>query len=387
MIEPEGTNGDRGSGCERLERRRRTWWQGVSIVLVLALGITLFLHLIHSQKPAEPLVPKPQTPLVHVRTVRAADVQTEIRGRGVVGPKVVVEIVSEVPGKVVFVHSGLKAGGTILAHERIIQIDPHECELAVQQAGAAVAEAQARLDMELAEADLARRQWRRQHPETEASSPLVLREPQIRLARAVLKGAQTQLAIAHLQLERTSISLPYDVLIVEENVDLGGYAEVGRKMATAYGIDAFEIEVSFGDDAWSAFDLLVDANSMAETVGTDLPTVNVEARLAGDVHAWNGYLSHMAGRGDPASGHVPVVIEVPRPLDGAPGRPPLLPGMIVEATIPGRMLAGAMAVPAALFRITIGSGSLKTADCVVCRWMLPGAVKNPSISPPGSRKG
>lgn len=345
MIEPEGSSDNRGSGRERLDTRRRTWLQGVAIVLVVALGITLLLNLIDSQKAAERIEPKPQVPLVHVRTVRAADVQTEMRGRGVVGPKVAVEIVPEVAGKVVFVHSGLKAGGTIPAHERIIQIDPRAYELAMQQGGAAVAEAQARLDIELAEADLARRQWRQQHPENEPASPLVLREPQIRLARAVLKGAQTELAAAQLQLERTSISLPYDVLIVEEDVDLGGYVDVGRKLATAYGIDAFEIEVSFGDDAWSAFDLLPDANSTAEPVDRDLPAAKVEILLAGEVHSWSGYLTRMTGQGDPATGHVPVVIDVPRPLDGVAGRPPLLPGMLVEVSIPGRTLVGAIAVP------------------------------------------
>jgi multidrug efflux pump subunit AcrA (membrane-fusion protein) len=153
------------------------------------------------------------------------------------------------------------------------------------------------------------------------------------------------LAQAQLRLERTSISLPYDVLIVEENIDLGGYAEVGHKLAVAYGIDAFEVEVSFGDDGWAGVDLLGDTNSVAEAADEDLPEVDVEALIAGGLHRWIGYVARMAGQGDPTSGDVPAVIDVPRPLDGAPGRPPLLPGMIVEATMPGRTLTGVIAVP------------------------------------------
>jgi hypothetical protein len=40
-----------------------------------------------------------------------------------------------------------------------------------------------------------------------------------------------------------------------------------------------------------------------------------------------------------------VVVEIPRPLDGSDGRPPLLPGAFVKVLIAGKTLLDAVAVP------------------------------------------
>ena len=42
---------------------------------------------------------------------------------------------------------------------------------------------------------------------------------------------------------------------------------------------------------------------------------------------------------------VPVVVEVPKPLDRSNGKPPLLPGAFVKVFIAGKTLSGAVAIP------------------------------------------
>lgn len=327
-------------------RRRPAWLQVVLALLVLAAGIavlTLFLKYRKSPERAEQEV---APPLVQVATLTAGDVQMEVQGYGTVSPKVQVQIIPEVAGRVVFVHSELKAGGIIPAHERIIQIDPCDYELAVRQSEATVAEAQVRLDTEIAEAEVARREWRQLHPETEPSSPLVLREPQIQRARAGLESAKAQLAIAELRLLRTQISLPFDVMIANESVDLGQYVGMGQALATAYGIDAFEIEVPLEDADLAWFDIFRafgGQGGMGD--GTARPTAAVEADFAGRAVAWTGHVTRTTGQVDRLSRMVPVVIEVPRPLDTTDGKPPLFPGAFVKVVIAGKTLQDAIAVP------------------------------------------
>ena len=320
--------------------------QAILTLLVLAVGVMAALVFIKLKPPPQRVDQPVLAPLVKVQRLESNDIQMVVQGYGTVRPKVELDIIPEVAGKVVYVHAELKAGGVIRANETILRIDPSDYELAVQQAQAAVAEAQVRLDTEIAEADVARREWRQLNPETEPDSPLVFREPQIRRARAGLESAQAQLATAELRLQRTAIMLPFDVLIVSKQVDLGQFVTTGQPLAKAYGVDAFEIEVPLEDEELAWFDVF--EASLTTTAGSDersrTPAV-VEMAFAGAEHAWNGYVVRTAGRVDRTSRMVPVIVEVPDPLDIARGKPPLLPGAFVKVSIAGKTLEAAVAIP------------------------------------------
>ncbi len=314
-------------------------------LLVLAVGLVAIVVLVKLRKPPERAEQEVLAPLVKVRKVTADDIQVFVQGYGTVQPKVQVDIIPEVAGKVVFVHSELKAGGIIRANEKIVQIDPRDYELAVRQAEATVAEAQVGLDTEIAEADVARREWRRLNPEKDPDSPLVFREPQIRRARATLESAKAQLAIAQLRLERTTISLPFDALIASESADLGQYVGIGQRLATAYGIDAFEVEVPLQDDDLAWFDALQTSGELTDGTDRDRAPADVFADFAGGTNTWAGHVVRTTGQVDLTSRMIPVVVEIPRPLDAADGKPPLLPGTFVEVRIAGKTLHDAVAVP------------------------------------------
>ena len=71
----------------------------------------------------------------------------------------------------------------------------------------------------------------------------------------------------------------------------------------------------------------------------------VRADFAGQAHTWSGHVTRTTGQVDRMSRQVAVVVEVARPLAGAEGKPPLLPGAFVEVWIAGKTLANAVAVP------------------------------------------
>lgn len=320
--------------------------QALFSIFIVILGIVLAVVFIKLKKPPERMKQEVLAPLVKVEQLYVQDIPMVIRGHGTVSPKVEVDIVPEVPGKVVYIHPELKVGGLIPANEQMLRIDPRDYELAVRQADAVVADAQVKLETEQAEAQVARREWRQLHPNTEPTSPLVLREPQIRKAQATLESAKAQLDIAKLKLERTSLSLPFDTLIISEKVDLGQYVVVGQPLGKAYGIDAMEIEVPLEDDELAWFDVFASSISVNGSRPSAKRTpAKVKTDFAGAEHTWKGYVVRTTGQVDETSRMISVVVEVPEPFDASNSKPPLLPGVFVEVLIEGNTLRNAVAVP------------------------------------------
>jgi multidrug efflux pump subunit AcrA (membrane-fusion protein) len=151
---------------------------GLFMLAVLVGGIVFLTRTNPQQEVA--VIPQDRGP-----QAERPEAPAVIRGRGIVKPKVRLEIMPEVAGKVIYTHSQLRAGGLIRANEMIAQIDSSGYELAVRRAQAAVDEAQARLDLELAAKGMPKLQGRSLDVENQVDLPAVLHEPLIR-SRAVL---------------------------------------------------------------------------------------------------------------------------------------------------------------------------------------------------------
>ena len=329
--------------AEKSAARRKQLLLCVGIILG---GIVIGFVLVKLQKPPRRVEIERLAPLVKVEQLNVKDVQMVIRGFGTVSPKVEVEIVPQVSGKVVWVNAQFRAGGFIGGDEQILKIDPRDYELSVRQAEAIVADGQVALDLEKAEAQVARSEWDDLNPNMEPASSLVLREPQIRQAQARLESAKAQLARAELNLARTRLSLPIDARIINENVDLGQYVISGQSLGAAYGIEAVEIELPLEDEELAWFRIPgnpIPFNSSRQA--SEKTTAQVKANFAGAEHTWTGYVMRTTGQVDRRSRLVSVVVEVSEPFAGSDSRPALVPGMFVEVIIEGEVLQGAVAVP------------------------------------------
>ena len=331
---------------QKIQGKSHGLLQALLTIFIILLGISAAVLLIKYKKRPERIEQDIQAPLVKVVQVRVRDIPMVVQGYGTVSPKVEVDIIPEVAGKVVSIHPELKVGGFIQRNENILEIDPRDYELAVQQAEATVADATVLLDTEQAEAQVARKEWSDLHPDTEPSSTLVLREPQIRKAKATLDSAKAQLATAKLRLERTSISLPFDILIASESVDLGQYVVTGQPLASAFGTEAVEIEVPLQDDdlAWfDAFGSSIFADDNQRSGKKTMATI--KANFAGTEHLWEGFIVRTTGQIDRTSRMISIVVEVPDPFKVSEGGSPLLPGLFVDVLIQGKTLHNAVAIP------------------------------------------
>ncbi|MDA8018722.1 MAG: efflux RND transporter periplasmic adaptor subunit [Thermoanaerobaculia bacterium] len=322
------------------------------IVLLVAAGGTAALFNAREEPPRTER--KSLGPLVETLDAVLSDVRLEVSGHGEVNPRIDVELLPEVPGKVTWVHPNLHSGGRFTAGETLVRIDDRDYRLAVERAAAAIARAETTLQREQAEADAARQEWNAMNGD-ETPPDLLVRGPQIRQVQAELAAAQADLRAAELNLDRTRLSLPFDGIVVSESVSPGQYVAQGRALATVYGTDAVEIRVPLSDGELAWFDAAGSAHA------------EVTADLAGGSWAWKGVVERLEGQVDPRSRMVHVVVRVDSPFDPSADvgetsvatvpegdfrsdpstrtRPPLLPGTFVEVAIDGHTLQEVVELP------------------------------------------
>lgn len=311
-------------------------------ILVLLLGAGATAALISSRKEPERVERPALGPLVEIRRVEAETVVVQVTGQGEVRPRVAVELSPQVSGRLVAVHPSLVTGGRFRAGEVLLEIDPRDYELAVDRAHAAVAGAETVLAREQAEGAAAGDEWRGVHGD-EAPPELLVRGPQIREAEARLAAARADLAGAELALERTRISLPWNGLVIDENVDVGQMVTTGQRLATVYGTDEAEVRVPLDDRELAWFELPAPPGSGKGARRG--PAVEVSAEFAGARHTWEGRVDRIEGQVDPRSRMVGVVVVVEDPFSRRNERPPLLPGTFVDVAIEGTRLDSVVVLP------------------------------------------
>ena len=307
-------------------------------IVVLVVGVAGAVLLASSRKTPPRVEHISPGPLVETTTAHVSDIEVVVEGHGEVVAKVAVEVVPEVAGRVVEVSPSMVVGGFFKAGEPLIVIDPRDYEFGVERAQAAVARAEVRFEQEMAEAEVAREEWTELHPGEAPPSGLVVREPQVRQARAELDAARADLDVARLSLERTRVSLPFDGVVVSESVDLGQFVTTGRVLATVYGTDQVEVRVPLESRDLSWFEI-------PERPGETCPRAEVSAAFAGTTYTWEGRVTRMEAQLDAASRMAHVVVEVARPYAGADGRPPLMPNTFADVRIFGKTLDDVVAIP------------------------------------------
>jgi RND family efflux transporter MFP subunit len=278
-------------------------------------------------------------PLVEVIEVFRQPVDVRVSGHGEVVPKVAVDVVPEIAGRVVRVHRSLVAGGFFSANEPLVEIEARDYELALERAQAAVARAEVALETQQAEADIARQEWDALHPGEAPPSGLVVREPQVRQAEAELAAARADLAAAQLDLERTRVRVPFDGIVVSKSVDAGQFVTAGQKIARVYGTSTVEVRVPLKAEELAWFDVPKGGS------GGRGPAAMVRSTSGRRREVWTGTVVRQEAEVDSTSRMVHVVVEVPDPYASNDGRSALRPGSFVEVEIEGKTLEDVVPVP------------------------------------------
>jgi len=319
-------------------------------LLVLFLGGTSAFLLMVFKRETQPEPIQEAPPLVRVVNAEPAPHQFIVQSQGAVAPLRVIQLVTEIPGRVVSVSPSLAAGGFFEKGESLIKIDPRDYELARIRAAAQVTQAQLRLTQEEAEASIALQEWKELGHNQGEPPPLLLRKPQMAQARAALEAAQAELKKAELDLSRTEIKAPFPGRVWEKKVDVGQYVTPGATLGRLYSVDAAEVRLPISLPDLAYLDLPLDYKASPQHPA---PQVRLHASIARETNTWQGEIVRIEGEIDPGSRMITLVAQITDPYNRTQSRPntsPLPVGLFVDAEILGRSVDNTFSLPRTALR-------------------------------------
>lgn len=361
----------------------------------VALGMAVLAYQVAFKKP--PTQKPPAERVRHVRVIEAtaSEIVPKAVGYGAVRPARIWNAVAQVSGRIVYVHSDFKKGAILSAGTEIVRISPTDYEIAIRQANANIRAAEAKLkelavtekntrgsleienrSLGIKKAEYARaRKLQRRGSASQATvdqrqvdllnqnkkvqdleNALRLLPTQNAAQQEQIAVYKSQLETAKRNLERTSITLPFDARIASANVEITRYVGVGTVLGSADGMQTAEVEAQVPQSRF---------RKLAETmVGKDTDRRGVPANFSQifeefGLHAivrlrfddrnveWRGRVVRISDTVDPKTRTVGAIVAVDNAYAGAvPGqRPPLIKGMFVEVELRTKPVEGKILVP------------------------------------------
>ena len=367
---------------------------GVKLIFItlplMALGVGFLAYTVSNRPPpAQNTLSERATP-VRVITAAKAPLSPRITGYGLAGPSHVYEAIAQVGGATEYVNPKLKKGEFMPAGTVLLRLSQTDFNLAIAQARANIRSAEARLAelgvsqqnqiaaleiekqaLKLKENDLERlRQLVTRGAASEAAMDAVQsawlgqRQKVLNLENAIAllptqRQVQTEqiavyeasLTTAELNLERTTLRVPFDARVADVSVETGQFVRIGQVAAVLDGVGSAEVEaqVSIAD----MIGLLRSSRPQGDTApvaplsfAAVLSAFGLKAtvslRLDDLVLTWPAEVDRISDTIDLKSGTVGVIVRVDTAYTAAqPGkRPPLTKGMFVEVALSGPPLSG-----------------------------------------------
>lgn len=234
------------------QRPASTWQWVISIaltVLIVGAGAAVIVWLFENEpKAVREGATKKSAMLVRVVDVDKGAFRPTIVSMGEVIPAREVVLRAQVAGEVVEVSDAFVPGQLVAAGVPLVKVDTSDLDTLRSQRLAELTQARAALELEKGQQTVARKEWRRLKGSpariSGANESLVLREPQLKAAKAQVALARAALAQVDRDIERASVEAPFAAQIVRRNVDLGSLVGPGDELARLVGTETYWVEVS-----------------------------------------------------------------------------------------------------------------------------------------------
>ncbi len=337
-----------GSHQRQVSHRRRRWI--VNIVLSIALiaaGIAGAAYISKTAPKARKRPPVKPLPLVQVIDVHPRTERILVSAMGTVIPAHEIVLESRVAGEIVSIHPEFTVGGHLNKGSEVLQIDPQDYELALTLAKARVKDAESKLKVLKAEAAAAKDEWRvinrNRAGKNNKPSPLLIKEPQLTAAQAMLTAEKADVKKAQLDLARTKISAPFNAIVRKKHVDIGSQVSSQEQLAELVGTDVYWIQASMP---------VVRLNWIMIPRNSGEPGAKVRIFYRDGIEL-NGTVIKLLGELEAEGRMARVLIEVKDPLGlnlAEKKHPPLLIGEYVRMEIEGRQLKNVFRIPRTALR-------------------------------------
>lgn len=341
---------DSDSTNDNLVLPRRTIWQRLLalglIVLLLLIGFVISRHLLKTRPQAKRKAPKKMEILVEVIKVVPTSENVRISAPGRVIAARQITLKARVSGQVIYIHPDFIPGGIIKKGEILLKLDDIDYQLELRRKEDALALAEADLRIEEGSQTVAAQEWELITSLSDdidtSSRDLALRKPHLIKARARIASAKTALERARVDLERTIIKAPFNLVIRDENIDIGLQVTPASTLATLAATDIFWAEISLPVTKLAWFDLpnkKGEGRSGVPATKVLLHSLN-QPSLAGKIITLTPDL-------DKDGLMARLLVAIVDPLGLKSKHQPVLLGSFVTAEIVGRKLENVYRIPRA----------------------------------------
>jgi len=272
----------------------------------------------------------------------ADNVNLSVAAQGEARARTEIDLVPEVGGKVVYVSPNFIDGGIFRKGETLIRIDDSDYNVSVIRAESGVAQAEQALAREIAEGEIARRDF--EELGTGEPTALALREPQRQQAEAALMAANAELESAKLQLKRTYVRAPFNGRVKSKASDLGQFVGPGARLGRIFSTDIFEVRLALTDSDLSKLDLPIAFVAKNRAAA---PEVKLTAVVAGKNQIWAGRIMRTDSSFDTQTRTMTAIAEVVDPYGKGLSNQgmPLAPGLFVGAELTGKQYENVVVIP------------------------------------------
>ena len=306
----------------------------VLICVMIALAVGGFVWWIHNSEPVaqRETATKRDPMLVETVAVTRGDYKPQISvlGRVVASKEVILR--PRVEGEVVEIAENFEPGAMVKAGELLAKLDPADFENILTTRLSELQQAEADLVLEEAQGQARRRGYKMIDKDLEAAQlALVFRQPQLQTIQARVQAAEAAVAQARLELARTSITAPFDALVLERRVALGSQAQPGVAMAHLVGVNEYWVIATVPLKQLQRLRFAEDSGEPS--------TATIRKRgVWGDDQFRTGVVQRFIGALDEQTRLARVLITVEDPLGHQSGAPPLVLDSIVQTVIEGEVL-------------------------------------------------
>jgi len=280
-------------------------------------------------------------PLVKTMPLTLETYRINIPAMGLVVPAKETVLKVPVGGEIIDLSPEFTPGGLLQEKGLMLQIDPKDYQLALQQKQRSLSDAEYAYKLELGRQDVAHREWSLLYGENktgEVESELALRKPHLEKAKADIEAARAELELAKIDLARTRVTAPFNALVLNKYVDLGSQVSPQEKLADLVGTDAYWVQVSVPVEHLKWLKIPQDKNEEGAEA-------TIQYR---ENYKRHGKVIRMLADLSREGRMARLLVEVEDPLDlqtGKSRRQPLLIGEYVRVVIDGAPLPDVYRIP------------------------------------------
>lgn len=337
-------NTSQTNSYKKSPNRKKTLLISLAILIAGAV-VTLFIFL--TEPVAEPEAAVSETAmLVEITGVEQGNFRPSITATGQVIPEQEINLSPRVSGEIIEVAGNFTPGSFVRKGEKLLQIDPSDYRNTLRLRESELMQAKADLDMEMGRQYVAQKDYELFEEEIpEENQALILREPQLQSVKSRIEAASASVEQARLDLQRTSITAPFDAHILNRNANVGSQVAPGNNLGRLVGVDMYWVEVSVLPSRLQWLDFPDENN----TRGSE---VRIRNRTAWSENQYRqGYLYQLIGTLEEQTRLARVLVAVPDPLArNLEDEPVLMIGSFVEVNIQAKEITDVIRLDRSLIR-------------------------------------